>query len=162
MIARKVQSWMIRQKASMKSSKRLQYKKQKQQSSSESNGSIVTFDEPTKDNIYKWFGVPNEDRNQIMRCMISRTKYNHNKVGITNPFLHIDPTIISDHHHNGGDDLNNSISPDSSTSALQLVMMKKNIKCYYKQQLIINKSNKNKVRVNKHYQYRKLYHHNHQ
>jgi hypothetical protein len=51
-------------------------------------GSVVTFFRPTKERIAKWFG-PEEDPDQLLRCML-RKEFNHDSVGMTNPFLHFE------------------------------------------------------------------------
>jgi len=52
-------------------------------------GSFMTNQRPTKERLYRWFGVQGEDPNQFMRCMMLRNEFNHNLCGITNPFLKI-------------------------------------------------------------------------
>jgi hypothetical protein len=63
-------------------------------------GSVVTVFRPTKERIAKWFGLE-EDPDQLLRCML-RKEFNHDSVGMTNPFLHFendqngeDPLLLS-------------------------------------------------------------------
>jgi len=49
----------------------------------------MTSQSPTKERLYRWFGVEGEDPIQFMRCMMLRNEFNHNICGITNPFLKI-------------------------------------------------------------------------
>lgn len=83
-IPRTLQSWAIRRQAKPKPTVVIQ----SNNNSKDPPGSIFTFSKPTKQNIAKWFGV-DEDMNQMIRCML-REEFNHDSVGMTNPFLHID------------------------------------------------------------------------
>jgi uncharacterized protein (UPF0548 family) len=94
LLKRKLQSWMIRHQSEAKATKRmgsrlLSGKATVSNLSSGPTGSILTFRWPTKERIFRWFGTDGEDPNQILRCMMARKEYNHNIVGITNPFLHL-------------------------------------------------------------------------
>ncbi|KAG7366742.1 DUF1990 domain containing protein [Nitzschia inconspicua] len=93
---RRLQSWIIRHKSQSKSARRVQSRLLKSKaaaaSTAKSNvakGSFLTLERPTKERLFEWFGVEGEDPVQVLRCMIHRMQYNHNKVGITNPLLHI-------------------------------------------------------------------------
>jgi uncharacterized protein (UPF0548 family) len=94
LLKRKLQSWMIRHQSHAKSASRMDSRFQSRNaatasSSSQPTGSILTFQRPTKERIFRWFGIEGEDPNQFLRCMMVRKEYNHHMVGITNPFLHI-------------------------------------------------------------------------
>jgi uncharacterized protein (UPF0548 family) len=89
---RKLQSWVIRHKSQSKIAKQMQSRLLSKKAVTNSNagrGSFLTFERPTKERLFEWFGVEGEDPVQVLRCMLSRMQYNHNKVGITNPLLHI-------------------------------------------------------------------------
>mmetsp|Transcript_11634 Transcript_11634/g.21461 ORF Transcript_11634/g.21461 Transcript_11634/m.21461 type:complete len:559 (+) Transcript_11634:30-1706(+) len=89
---RKLQSWMIRQKSQSKSAQRMLSRfddRTKFASKKSERGSFLTLEHPTKEKLFVWFGEEGEDPSQVLRCMISRMQYNHDKVGITNPFLHV-------------------------------------------------------------------------
>jgi hypothetical protein len=53
-------------------------------------GSIITFASPTKERIAQWFG-PEEDPENMLKAMLRR-EFNHDSVGMTNPFLHLKTT----------------------------------------------------------------------
>lgn len=97
-LKRKLQSWMIRHQSQTKFMNRMDSryhmsgKTGATTSPSHPRGSILTFQRPTKERIFRWFGIEGEDPNQVLRCMMARKEYNHPMVGITNPFLHIGNT----------------------------------------------------------------------
>eukprot|EP00537_Pseudo-nitzschia_pungens_P015395 CAMPEP_0172402220 /NCGR_PEP_ID=MMETSP1061-20121228/53806_1 /TAXON_ID=37318 /ORGANISM="Pseudo-nitzschia pungens, Strain cf. pungens" /LENGTH=418 /DNA_ID=CAMNT_0013136137 /DNA_START=392 /DNA_END=1651 /DNA_ORIENTATION=- len=62
-------------------------------------GSFMTSTHPTKEALYRWFGVEGEDPNQFMRGMMLRNEFNHNISGITNPFLKIQRSCTPQLHH---------------------------------------------------------------
>jgi uncharacterized protein (UPF0548 family) len=98
---RRMQSYLIRNgsrsKISSKMKRRIQSEESKTQK--ERKGSFLTTSAPTKELLYRWFGVEGEDPNQLVRCMIRRNEFNNNIHGITNPFLRIQrpdpPTSVS-------------------------------------------------------------------
>jgi hypothetical protein len=83
-IPRTLQSWVIHHKAKPKARTAINASNK----AADPPGSILTFSKPTKQNIANWFGV-DEDPNQMIRCML-RKQFNHDSVGMTNPFLHLD------------------------------------------------------------------------
>jgi uncharacterized protein (UPF0548 family) len=92
LITRKFQSWMIRQTAQSKSAQRMHSRlvsKDAQKNSHTAKGSFLTLQRPSKERVFEWFGVEGEDPAQFLRCIFAKSQYNHNKVGITNPLLHI-------------------------------------------------------------------------
>lgn len=90
---RRIQSWIIRHKVQSKGAQRQQSRllssKVAAAKSNTAKGSFFTTERPTKERLFEWFGVDGEDPVQVLRCTIHRMQYNHNKVGITNPLLHI-------------------------------------------------------------------------
>jgi uncharacterized protein (UPF0548 family) len=90
---RRIRSWVIRQESQSKSMQRMQSRLVRSKSvipnSNYAKGSFFTFERPTKERLFEWFGVEGEDPVQVLRCMIQRMQCNHNKVGITNPLLHV-------------------------------------------------------------------------
>lgn len=62
-------------------------------------GSFMTSAHPTKEALYRWFGVEGEDPNQFIRGMMSRNEFNHDISGITNPFLKIQRLCTPQLHH---------------------------------------------------------------
>jgi uncharacterized protein (UPF0548 family) len=95
---RRIQSWIIRHQAQSKSAQRMRSRlmrskavaaKSSNAGAAAAKGSFLTMERPTKERLFEWFGVEGEDPVQVLRCMIHRMQYNHNKVGITNPLLHV-------------------------------------------------------------------------
>lgn len=82
---RRIQSWMIKQKAVPKT-RSFGKNTRRSQSTSNKQGSLLTFQKPTKANIGRWFGVDEDPGN--LRSMLRR-EFNHNAVGMTNPCLHV-------------------------------------------------------------------------
>eukprot|EP00536_Pseudo-nitzschia_multiseries_P010666 jgi/Psemu1/203833/e_gw1.334.47.1 len=94
---RRMQSWMIRNHSQSRISDTM--KQRIMHSTTKGNkrnaghpqhrGSFMTSAHPTKEALYRWFGVEGEDPNQFIRGMMSRNEFNHDISGITNPFLKI-------------------------------------------------------------------------
>lgn len=72
---RRIQSWMIKQKAVPKT-RSLGKNTRSTQSTSNKQGSLLTFQKPTKANIGRWFGVEEDPGN--LRSMLRR-EFNHGK-----------------------------------------------------------------------------------
>ena len=94
MFKRKVQSWLIHHRSHSKTSNTMRQRmkhltKKNAIDRTKQRGSFMTSQRPTKERLYRWFGVEGEDLNQLMRCMMMRNEFNHNLCGITNPFLKI-------------------------------------------------------------------------
>eukprot|EP00533_Pseudo-nitzschia_delicatissima_P002448 CAMPEP_0116095012 /NCGR_PEP_ID=MMETSP0327-20121206/9436_1 /TAXON_ID=44447 /ORGANISM="Pseudo-nitzschia delicatissima, Strain B596" /LENGTH=515 /DNA_ID=CAMNT_0003586651 /DNA_START=33 /DNA_END=1580 /DNA_ORIENTATION=- len=99
-LKRRMHSWLIRNGSQSKISAT---RRQRIKHSSTINdkdcakkrGSFMTSQKPTKERLFRWFGMEGEDPNQFMRCMMLRNEFNHNICGITNPFLKILPSSQS-------------------------------------------------------------------
>jgi hypothetical protein len=76
-LSRRIQSWMIKQRAIPKT-RSLGQNKRNPATASE-RGSVLTFQKPTKANIGRWFGVDEDPGN--IRSMLRR-EFNHGKHGI--------------------------------------------------------------------------------
>jgi hypothetical protein len=72
-LSRRIQSWMIKQKAIPKTRSLGQRNTLKTESK---RGSVLTFQKPTKANIGRWFGVTEDPGN--LRSMLRR-EFNHGK-----------------------------------------------------------------------------------
>lgn len=89
-LKRKIQSWLIRNGYQSRISQRIKHSTTKHDAGrTKQRGSFMTSECPTKERLYRWFGVEGEDPNHLMRCMMLRNEFNHNICGITNPFLKI-------------------------------------------------------------------------
>ena len=91
-VYRTLQSWGIRYKSKPRS---------RALSSHNINdtGSVLTFDKPTKEKIAEWFGAEDDSSDQILHSML-RKEFNHDSVGMTNPFLHLDGESSSNSDEN--------------------------------------------------------------
>ena len=94
---RRIQSWVIRSGSQSKISATMRQRIKHSATSNDKNrskkrGSFFTSQHPTKERLFRWFGMEGEDPNQFMRCMILRNQFNHDICGITNPFLKILPS----------------------------------------------------------------------
>lgn len=94
---RRIQSWLIRNGSQSKISATMRQRiknasAKNVKGSAQKRGSFMTTQHPTKERLFRWFGMEGEDPNQFMRCMILRNEFNHNICGITNPFLKILPS----------------------------------------------------------------------
>eukprot|EP00980_Cylindrotheca_fusiformis_P028161 scaffold22583_cov106-Cylindrotheca_fusiformis.AAC.32 len=98
-VRRTLQSWMIRHRSNSNVQARAPTKVV------DGTGSVLTVVRPTKDRIANWFGYE-EDSDQILRSML-RKEFNHDSVGMTNPFLHIE------NYQTGEDDLLLSVQSDN-------------------------------------------------
>ncbi|VEU44836.1 unnamed protein product [Pseudo-nitzschia multistriata] len=96
-LKRKMQSWFIRNRSQSKMSDTM-YQRTKNSVANRHNnnscrpkqrGSFMTSTRPTKEQLYRWFGIEGENPNQFLRCMMLRNTFNHNISGITNPFLKV-------------------------------------------------------------------------
>jgi len=104
---RKMQSWLIRNRSQSRISdtmkRRIQHSRTSGNKSSsgrpKQRGSFMTSTRPTKEQLYRWFGVEGEDPNQLMRGMMLRNEFNHNISGITNPFLKIQRSCRPQQQH---------------------------------------------------------------
>jgi hypothetical protein len=76
---RRIQSWMIKQRAIPKTRSLGQAKRRTEAST---QGSMFTLQRPTKAIIYRWFGVDDDPGN--LRCMLQR-RFNHGRSTI---YLH--------------------------------------------------------------------------
>lgn len=99
-----LQSWMIRHKT------KPQVRASAPSKIVDGTGSLLTFFSPTKERIAKWFGY-DEDSDQLLRCML-RKEFNHDSVGMTNPFLHLET------YQKGEDELLLSVRSDSIQTTL--------------------------------------------
>jgi uncharacterized protein (UPF0548 family) len=89
-LKRKIQSWLIRNGYQSRISQRIKHSTKKNDTGrTKQRGSFMTSECPTKERLYRWFGVEGEDPNHLLRCMMLRNEFNHNVCGITNPFLKI-------------------------------------------------------------------------
>ena len=91
---RKIQSWFIRNRSQSRISatmrQRIKHSVSKNgEDRSKKCGSFMTCQSPTKERLYRWYGMEGEEPNQFMRCMMLRNEFNHKICGITNPFLKI-------------------------------------------------------------------------
>ncbi len=95
-LRRKMHSWLIRNGSQSKISATMRQRIKHPTSNNaedrnKKNGSFMTTQHPTKERLFRWFGMEGEDPNQFVRCMMMRNEFNHNICGITNPFLKILP-----------------------------------------------------------------------
>jgi hypothetical protein len=71
-ITRRIQSWVIKQRAIPKT--RSLSQRRRRPKASTQQGSLFTFQRPTKANIGRWFGIDEDPGN--LRCMLQR-QFNH-------------------------------------------------------------------------------------
>ncbi len=122
-LRRKIHSWLIRNGSQSKISATMRQRIKHPTTSSvedrnKKSGSFMTTQHPTKERLFRWFGMDGEDPNQLMRCMMLRNEFNHNICGITNPFLKILPRFNSQRGQVGIDLAGGSMELDGNRRSL--------------------------------------------
>lgn len=122
-LRRKMHSWLIRNGSQSKISATMRQRIKHPTNSNAENrnkksGSFMTTQHPTKERLFRWFGMEGEDPNQFMRCMMLRNEFNHNICGITNPFLKILPRFNSQKGQVGIDLAGGSLEFDGNRRSL--------------------------------------------